>query len=122
MPARLIPNAPPLPSPVTIGDLIDLANGVPESEVIPLVLAFFPKVEELSRGHDVAVFHRHLVGNPPMGTVLLLIWSTDHFSDLRVHSYERSYDGIWAAGGGFDGTGTAPAVERRSEAGNRRGI
>jgi hypothetical protein len=61
MPARLIPNAPPLPSPVTIGDLIDLANGVPESEVIPLVLAFFPKVEELSRGHDVAVFHRHLV-------------------------------------------------------------
>jgi hypothetical protein len=25
------------------------------------VLAFFPKVEELSRGHDVAVFHRHLV-------------------------------------------------------------
>ena len=36
MPARLIPNAPPLPSHVTIGDLIDLANGVPPSEVIAL--------------------------------------------------------------------------------------
>jgi hypothetical protein len=61
-------------------------------------------------------------GNPPMGTVLLLSLSGDHFSDLRDHSYERSYDGIWAAGGGFDGTGTAPPVERRSKAGNRRGI
>jgi hypothetical protein len=57
-----------------------------------------------------------------MGTVLLLSLSGDHFSDLRDHSYERSYDGIWAAGGGFDGTGTAPPVERRSKAGNRRGI
>lgn len=61
MPARLIPNAPPMPSPVTIGDLIDLANRVPASQVIPLLLTFFPKVDELSRGHDVAVFHRHLV-------------------------------------------------------------
>jgi hypothetical protein len=61
MPARLIPNAPPLPSPVTIGDLIDLANYVPASQVIPLLLAFFPKVEELSRSQDVAGFHRPLV-------------------------------------------------------------
>ncbi|HEY8872490.1 MAG TPA: hypothetical protein VIM52_05625 [Stellaceae bacterium] len=61
MPARLIPNAPPLPSPVTIGDLIDLANHVPPSQVIPLLLAFFPRVEELSRSPDVAGFHRHLV-------------------------------------------------------------
>jgi hypothetical protein len=60
--------------------------------------------------------------NPPMGTVLILISSADHFSDLRVHSYERSYDGIWATGGGFDGTGAATPVERRSEAGDCRGI
>ena len=61
MPARLIPNAPPLPSSVTIGDLIDLADHVPASQVIPLLLAFFPRVEELSHSHDVAGFHRHLV-------------------------------------------------------------
>ena len=61
MPVRLIPNARPLPSPVTIGDLIDLANRVPAIQVIPLLLTFFPKVEELSRGPDVAGFHRHLV-------------------------------------------------------------
>jgi hypothetical protein len=46
----------------------------------------------------------------------------DHFSDLRRHSYERSYDGIWATGGGFDGTGAATPVERRSEAGDCHGI
>jgi len=61
MPARLIPNAPPLLSPITIGDLIDLANGVPASQVIPLLPAFFHKVEELSRGNDRAGFHRHLI-------------------------------------------------------------
>jgi hypothetical protein len=60
--------------------------------------------------------------NPPRGTVLLLSSSADHFSDLRVHSYERSYDGIWSTGGGFDGTGAATPVERRSEAGDSRGI
>jgi hypothetical protein len=53
---------------------------------------------------------------------LLLSSSADHFSDLRVHSYERSYDGIWSTGGGFDGTGAATPVERRSEAGDSRGI
>src|SRR6266849_8391128 len=57
-----------------------------------------------------------------MGTVLLLIWSAGHFSDLQVHSYERSYDGIWATWGSFDGTGAATSVERRSEAGDCRGI
>jgi hypothetical protein len=61
-------------------------------------------------------------GNPPRGTVLMLSPSADHFSDLRGHSYERSYDGHWATGGGFDGTGTAPPVECRSEAGDCRGI
>jgi hypothetical protein len=61
MPARLIPNAPPLPSPVTIGDLIDLADRIPASEVIALLPAFFSKVEELSRGNDRVAFHRHLV-------------------------------------------------------------
>ena len=61
MPARLIPNAPPLLSPVTIGDLIDLADGVAASQVIALLPAFFSKVEELSRGHDQIGFHRHLV-------------------------------------------------------------
>ena len=60
--------------------------------------------------------------NPPMVTVLMLGSSADHFSDRRRHSYERSYDGIWAKGGGFDGTGAATAVERRSEAGDCRGI
>jgi hypothetical protein len=57
-----------------------------------------------------------------MGTVLMLNSSADHFSNLRVHSYERSYDGIWGTGGGFDGTGAATPVERRSEAGDCRGI
>jgi hypothetical protein len=60
--------------------------------------------------------------NPPRGTVLMLSSSADHFSDLRGHSYERSYDGIWGTGGGFDGTGAATPVERRSEAGDCRGI
>src|SRR6266571_6981285 len=58
------------------------------------------------------------VRNPPRGTVLMLSSSADHFSDLRGHSYERSYDGIWGTGGGFDGTGAATPVERRSEAGD----
>ena len=35
-------------------------------------------------------------------TVWMLNSSADHFSNLRVHSYERSYDGIWATGGDFD--------------------
>lgn len=61
MPARLIPNALPLPSPVTIGDLIDLAENIPASEVIALLPVFFSKVEELSHGRDRAAFHRHLV-------------------------------------------------------------
>jgi hypothetical protein len=68
------------------------------------------------------VMRSHPNCNPPKGTVLLLIWSAGHFSDLRVHSYERSYDGIWATGGGFDGTGAATPVERRSEAGDSCGI
>jgi hypothetical protein len=59
---------------------------------------------------------------PPRGTVLMLSSSADHFSDLRRHSYERSYDGLWATGGDFDGTGAPPPVERRSEAGDCRGI
>jgi hypothetical protein len=61
MPARLIPNAPPLPSPVTIGDLIDLADSVPAGQVVQLLPVFFRKVEELSRGNDRAEFHRHLI-------------------------------------------------------------
>ena len=61
MPARLIPNAPPLPSPVTIGDLIDLADSVPAGQVVQLLPVFFRKVEELSRGNDRAGFHRHLI-------------------------------------------------------------
>ena len=60
--------------------------------------------------------------NPPRGTVLMLSSSADHFSDLRRHSYERSYDGLWATGGDFNGTGAAAAVERRPEAGDCRGI
>jgi hypothetical protein len=61
MPARLIPNTPPLPSPVTIGDLIDLADGVPEVQVIPLLAVFFAKVEASSRDPDRGEFLRHLV-------------------------------------------------------------
>ena len=61
------------------------------------------------------------VRNPPMGTVLMLSSSADHFSDLRGHSYERSYDGIWFTGRGFDGPGAAAPVERRAEAGDCRG-
>src|SRR6266568_4160820 len=62
--------------------------------------------------------HMKALRNPPRGTVLMLSSSADHFSDLRGHSYERSYDGIWGTGGGFDGTGAATPVERRSEAGD----
>src|SRR5713101_6690005 len=63
-----------------------------------------------------------VICDPPRGTVLMLSSSADHFSDLRGHSCERSYDGIWGTGGGFDGTGAATPVERRSEAGDCRGI
>ncbi len=48
--------------------------------------------------------------------------SGDHFFDLGRHSYERSYDGLWATGGDFNGTGATAPVERRSEAGDCRGI
>src|SRR5216683_4617370 len=51
----------------------------------------------------------------------MLSSSADHFSDLRGHSYERSYDGIWFTGRGFDGPGTAAPVEHRAEAGDCRG-
>jgi hypothetical protein len=81
---------------------------------VPLKFALKP--------HRVKTFKLSNDRNPPMGTVLLLIWSAGHFSDLQVHSYERSYDGIWATCGGFDGAGAAAPVERRSEAGDCRGI
>ncbi len=71
-------------------------------------LALFPrKTVAKVRKCSVALLER---GNPPRGTVLMLSSSADHFSDLRGHSYERSYDGIWGTGGGFDGTGAAYGI------------
>jgi hypothetical protein len=61
MPARLIPNAPPLPSIVTIGDLIDLADSVPAGEVISLMRRFFAKVEELASNRHNKELERHLI-------------------------------------------------------------
>jgi hypothetical protein len=61
MPTRLIPNAAPLPSPTTIGDLIDLADGVSASQVIPLLPVFVAKIEELRRAQNQLELERHFI-------------------------------------------------------------